>query len=153
MSESIQDRRFPRGALLGAAALIGLTIAAVAASRVSGLAPLPIVSGAPVETREYRFMDRQDGAVAVYAPDTDVLVHVVPPGTNGFLRSVLRGLARERKLESVGIQPPFRLTRWDDGRLSLDDPSTGRRIDDLAAFGPTNEAAFAILMSAGDSAP
>ena len=42
---------------------------------------------------------------------------------------------------------PFRLTRWSDGRLSLDDPATGRRIE-LDAFGPTNTAVFAHLMGA-----
>ena len=66
-------------------------------------------------------------------------MYVVAPGTNGFLRGVLRGLARERKLERSAIEPPFRLTRWADGRLSLEDPATGRRIDDLEAFGPTND--------------
>jgi putative photosynthetic complex assembly protein len=70
-------------------------------------------------------------------------------GTNGFVRGVLRGLARERRLNDVGAQPPFQLTRWSDGRLSLDDPATGRRID-LVAFGPTNAGAFAQLLTAPD---
>ena len=70
---------------------------------------------------------------------------MLPPGTNGFIRGVLRGLARDRKLQRIGTEPPFRLTRWVDGRLSLDDPATGRRIE-LGAFGPTNAAAFAGLL-------
>ena len=152
MSESVQDRRFPRSMLMGAAALIGVTILLVAAGRLGLVDIAPLASGTPVETREFRFMDRGDGAVSVYEATADHVVYVVQPGTNGFLRSVLRGLARERKREDIGIQPPFRLTRWDDGRLSLDDPSTGRRIDDLAAFGPTNEQAFGLLMSANGAA-
>ena len=40
------------------------------------------------------------------------------------------------------------LTRWADGRLSLEDRTTGRVIA-LDAFGPTNGEAFAQLLTAG----
>lgn len=153
VSASLDDRRFPLGTLLGAAALLAVTIGLVAASRLGVIETAPLAAGAPVASRELRFMDQADGTVAVIDVNADRLVFVVPPGTNGFLRSVLRGLARDRKLEAIGIQPPFRLTRWDDGRLSLEDPTTGRHIDDLGAFGPTNEAAFAQLMTAEGVAP
>jgi putative photosynthetic complex assembly protein len=69
----------------------------------------------------------------------------VAPGTNGFLRATLRGLATERKRESQGAEVPFRLTAFADGRLTLLDPVTGRLVD-LGAFGRTNEDAFAHLM-------
>jgi putative photosynthetic complex assembly protein len=69
------------------------------------------------------------------------------PGTNGFVRGVLRGLMRERKAESIGPTAPFRLTHWANGRLSLDDPSTGRHVD-LEVFGPTNAGAFAQILAA-----
>ena len=45
------------------------------------------------------------------------------------------------------MDPPFRLARWSDGRLTLEDPTTGRRIE-LGAFGPTNAEVFAELMQA-----
>jgi putative photosynthetic complex assembly protein len=77
------------------------------------------------------------------------LVDTLQPGTNGFVRGVLRGLVRERRAERIGPAPPFRLTRWADGRLSLDDPSTGRHVD-IEVFGPTNAGAFAdILIATG----
>lgn len=75
------------------------------------------------------------------------MVAVIPPGTNGFLRGSLRGLARERKRQGIGAGPAFRLVRWADGRLTLEDPAT-RRVIDLAAFGPTNSGAFADLLGA-----
>ncbi len=63
---------------------------------------------------------------------------------------MLRGLARERRARQVGTAPPFRLTRWADGRLSLDDVETGRHVD-LEVFGPTNAGAFAdILIASGN---
>jgi putative photosynthetic complex assembly protein len=89
--------------------------------------------------------------VLVYTNQDDRLVDTLQPGTNGFVRGVLRGLVRERRADHVGAAPPFRLTRWADGRLSLDDPSTGRHVD-LEVFGPTNAGAFAqILVASGRS--
>ena len=72
-------------------------------------------------------------------------VTVLAPGSNGFIRGVLRGLVRERKRRGIGAETPFRLSYLTDGRLLLADPATGRVID-LGAFGPTNTAAFARLL-------
>jgi putative photosynthetic complex assembly protein len=57
----------------------------------------------------------------------------------------LRGLARERRLGDIGAQPPFRLTRYAGGQITLTDISTGKQID-LGAFGSSNTEAFARLM-------
>jgi putative photosynthetic complex assembly protein len=54
----------------------------------------------------------------------------------------MRGLARERRQHSIGAAPPFRLTLWRNGMLSLVDTATGRTVE-LDGFGPTNRAAFA----------
>lgn len=141
------DRTFPRIALLSAGALIGLTLVAILTVRLSGGAPSQIPASTPVTSLELRFEDRSDGAIAIYELPQDSLLHVLDPGTNGFIRGVMRGFARERRSRSVGTEPPFELIRWADGRLSLNDPSTGRHVD-LGAFGPTNVAAFAQILLA-----
>ena len=41
----------------------------------------------------------------------------------------MRSLVRERYLKAQDSQTPFQLIRWADGRLTIDDPTTGRRID------------------------
>ena len=69
------------------------------------------------------------------------------PETNGFLRGTMRGLARERKRLGVSPAIPFDLIGRADGRLTLVDPGTGRRVD-LESFGPENAAVFAALMTA-----
>ena len=143
----IDSQPFPRGALLGAAALISVALLAAAAGRLAGTVTAETATAAPVQVRELWFRDRGDGAVFVYDARDQRLVQVLAPGSNGFLRGVLRGLARERRRQDLGPQPPFRLTRWDDGALSLEDLATGRRID-LQAFGPTNAEAFARLLTA-----
>ena len=71
---------------------------------------------------------------------------MLPPGQDGFVRIVLRNLARERIRQEQERHIPFRLTRWADGRLSVEDPTTGRRVD-LGAFGAVNAASFAKLMT------
>ncbi len=134
----------PRPALIGAAALIALTIVASAVGRITGVGTLASPSAALVESVELRFEDRADGAVVVRA-GAGATVTVLEPGSHGFVRGVLRGLARERRMSRIGPDEPFRLNRWADGRLSLDDPATGRHID-LGAFGPDNIAAFVRLM-------
>jgi len=147
MSGPATDEQVPRALLLSAAALIAFALLAAAGARISGLGTTHMPASKPLEIRELRFHDRSDGAVVVTDAASAREVEIIAPGTNGFVRGVLRGLARERKRQDLGMQAPFRLTRWVDGRLSLDDPATGRHVD-LEAFGPTNAGAFAQMLIA-----
>jgi putative photosynthetic complex assembly protein len=79
-------------------------------------------------------------------------VAVLAPGTNGFIRGVLRGLARDRRSRGISQEPAFRLAQWPDGRLSLEDLATGKRIE-LGSFGATNRAAFAQILASDEGAP
>ena len=152
MHDHHHDRPFPRGALIGAAALIGFSLLAVTLARFAGLGPVTEPMAPVVQSRELRFADRADGAVLVYDRQGDEVVDLVPPGSGGFVRGVLRALARERRLQGDGASTPFRLSRLADGRLTLEDLATGRVID-LKAFGHTNEGAFARLLSPGNATP
>jgi putative photosynthetic complex assembly protein len=104
----------------------------------------------PVETLMLHFADQPDGGVAVENAADGKVIYVVQPGTNGFIRATMRGLTRERIRSDVGEAPPFKLTHWNDGTLSLEDATIGRRIS-LEAFGPTNAQAFAQLFAAARS--
>ncbi|MDW8445235.1 MAG: photosynthetic complex assembly protein PuhC [Acetobacteraceae bacterium] len=74
---------------------------------------------------------------------------LVPPGEGGFVRATLRGLARERRMnEAGGAEVPFRVSVWEDGRLTLEDTATGRLVD-LGAFGQTQVQTFARLVATG----
>jgi putative photosynthetic complex assembly protein len=141
---------FPRGALLGAGALVTIAILAATTGRLTGIGASRTPDGTAVESRDLRFTDRSDGAVVITEAGSGRVVEVAQPGTNGFLRSTMRGLARDRKRRDIGEAAAFRLTRWADGRLSLEDEATGRRID-LGAFGPTNAGVFAHLMTGGSA--
>lgn len=146
-AQADQGDRIPRPAIMGAAGLVIVTILAAAGARLTGMGTVEVPPSTAVESRELAFADAADGSVVVRDAAGEVL-HVVAPGTNGFLRGVLRGLARERKLSGIGQGPPFLLTRWADGRLTLEDPETGRRLY-LGPFGSDNVQVFVQLLHAG----
>jgi putative photosynthetic complex assembly protein len=137
---------FPRAPLLGAIALIGLSLFAATATRVTGIGASKVPDAPTLEVRDFRFQDRSDGGISVFDAKDGRLVQIVAPGSNGFLRGTLRGLARERKRQGVDADQPFRLIGHADGRLTLEDPSTLRRVD-LESFGPTNALVFAQLLN------
>jgi putative photosynthetic complex assembly protein len=145
VSRSPAERAFPRAPLAGAGVLIAIVILLVAAARIAGPAEAEPSDTPAVEQRELVFEDRADGSVVVFDARSGAIIEAFPAGTNGFLRATMRGLARERRARGLGSEAPFRLAARADGRITLDDPATGRRVD-LAAFGRTNAAAFASLL-------
>ena len=145
MSDPFGARPFPRAPLLGAAGLILLALVLAAGGRLVGTGEAAIGERASI-VRDLRFADRSDGGIDVIDAALDRPLDVVMPGSNGFLRATLRGLARERKRHEGGPEIPFRLTAWSNGRLTLADPATGRTVD-LAAFGPTNAEVFGRLLT------
>ncbi len=137
---------FPRAPLIAVGGLLVATVLTVAAVRYTGIGVVRVADAPTVAVREFRFEDRSDGSIAVLDASSQAVVETVAPGTNGFLRGTMRGLARERKRQGIGSEMPFRMIGHADGRLTLEDPGTGRRVD-LGSFGPTNAAAFAGLMA------
>jgi putative photosynthetic complex assembly protein len=141
MSEAVAERMVPRGALLGAAALIGFSLVAAGLGRFTGVGTVRTDYATTVQTASFRFEDRSDGGISVIAPESDATIGVVPAGTDGFVRTVLRSLAFDRRRHGVGAGPAFVIAKWSDGHTTIDDPVTGRRVD-LAAFGAANMQAF-----------
>ena len=139
--------KVPREVLIFAAFLIAITIAGSLAARLSGFGRSAPPAAQAVQSLTLRFDDQQDGAVVVRRAGDGAAIYRMAPETNGFMRGTLRGLVRERRLSGLGDEAPFVLTHWNDGRLSLDDPATGRSIS-LEAFGETNAGAFAQLFQA-----
>lgn len=155
MSAHAHDRMAPPGAIALAGALILLSLLLVIAVRFNVVPPSPspadlrAQTGTPrIAERLLTFRDRRDGAVVVADAGTGATVAVIGREGSGFIRGVMRGLARERRQHHQGAEPPFRLTAWRDGELSLTDTATGRIIE-LGAFGPTNREAFARLLVSG----
>ena len=67
-------------------------------------------------------------------------------GVDEEVALALRALARERKIRGLDGSQPFLLIGRADGRLTLEDPATGQRID-LESFGPMHAGTFARLLA------
>lgn len=142
---AIDHEPFPKGALYAAGSLIALSLIAAAVGRYQNLNPPPdAVISAPVPNQvlKLRFRDEPDGSVIVSNADTGATLDVISPGEDAFVRAVMRGFVRDRKLRKFGAEIPFNLSLYPNKRLTMSDPTTGKEID-LRAFGPTNEGAFA----------
>jgi putative photosynthetic complex assembly protein len=152
MSEAVVDRMVPRGALLGAAALVAFALAAAGLGRLTGAGTVRVDYTTMVERADFRFEDRADGGIAVIAPESGALLGVVPAGTDGFVRTVLRSFAFDRQRHGVDAAPTFMIARWSSGQATIDDPATGRRVD-LAAFGGANRQAFEHVLAMRGKTP
>lgn len=151
MSDPFNNQNMPTGLLVAVFSLLGFTLLAVAAfTTLHGPAPLEVDYDGSV-SRDLRFVDLGAGEVGIYAWPEGQQIATLPPGQENFIRGVMRGLARERRGIGVGDDVPFRVTQLGDGRMTLQDPATGRVLL-LDAFGPTNSGSFKNLITAGKAA-
>ncbi|RFO97046.1 photosynthetic complex assembly protein PuhC [Rhodoferax lacus] len=140
MSTLNAPRAFNPMLLLAAAALSSLLL--VVFARWNG-APAPQFDSPVTHSRALMFEDTASGAVSVRDMSSGAQVALFE-GEQGFVRGVLRAMARERKLQSADRHAPLLLQNHADGSLSLYDASTGERIH-LESFGHTQRETFARL--------
>ncbi len=133
------------GALVGLAILLAL---------VGGKDYSRVLPSADAVARSARlwFSDAPGGVVIVSDAASGATVASLSPGKGGFIRVTLRSMASDRQRRGLGAEAPFSLIRTTGGKLVLSDPETGR-IMALDAFGPTNAAAFAMLLDRTGGAP
>jgi putative photosynthetic complex assembly protein len=151
------DPTIPKEALI-AAGLLLLVVLGLTGAVTSGLMPQegnPELSRAaanvvPAEQRNLHFTDREDGAVVVSDAESGETVKVIGYGEEGFTRATLRRLAKQRGAKGIGSEPPFTLTLWDNGALSLLDPETGEAAE-IHGYGADHSAAFADLLEGANS--
>jgi putative photosynthetic complex assembly protein len=128
--------------------LLLVTLIGVGFARIQGYSAQQ-ADAATVWQRDLIFTDGPEGTVLVIDAHSKKEIAKFE-GEQGFLRSTLRALVRERRREGMGAETPLNLIGRADGRLTLLDPSTHQRID-LEAFGPANAAVFANLRLAGEA--
>lgn len=143
--QEVPERRNSRFPAIAVALLLMGTFITIGVSRLQG--NTQEVTAEPArKIRLLRFVDQPDGAVAAIDATSGELVQRFE-GEQGFLRGTLRAMARQRKLNGVGVgaAEPFELILHADGRLTLHDPATGTKIA-LESFGSSNVGVFARLI-------
>lgn len=143
----------PPWALWAAGALIlgSLLFAAVASQ--GGYGAVRLAAPVAVESRLLILESRGDGSVGVYDPAAGERrpIALIAQEDAGFIGGVLRALERDRRAHSVPVRglsaPPYELSRSAEGRLSLFDAETGRRIE-IGGFGRTHYETFFTLLRA-----
>lgn len=148
MTDAIDNRPFPRSALIAAGLLVSASITAATLARLYDLGATRFTPGPVLDQRDLIFSDTADGSVRVADASDGRVVDVLAPGSSGFVRVVLHGLARERMLAGIQPEVPFQLRKFSDGTTVIEDSATGRIVN-VGAFGPENTQAFAPLLTKG----
>jgi len=150
MSADMKSRdreRIPRALLRGMLALVLITLAGVTALRLADVPPTAQPPAAAVaESARVVLTGTAGEGVDVRDPESGALLTRLAPGRDGFVGGVIRVLQFERAKHEVAGNPPVDIIRWDDGRYSLFDPSTGWRME-FQGFGQENLAQVARLLS------
>ena len=129
------------------ALIVLIALIATLSARLTGYKPQSVEPSPAMETRSLVFTDIGDGFIEIHDAFDDALLLRIGPGEEAFLRSVVRGLARQRRAIADRRDVPFELARLEDGRLVISDAISGERIQ-LDAFGEPNLAVFSDLLSA-----
>lgn len=140
MNDSTQEV-IHRHAVKAAGVLIALTVVFAAVIRFTGSADVYAPEGEPVASAELHFTDEPGGVVAVFDANTGARLIEYGENEGVFVRSVMRSIARQRRMRGEGPQMPVRLFELADGQLWLIDDVSGVDLY-LGAFGPDNTGAF-----------
>ena len=101
-----------------------------------------------VASRELHFYDTSDGKILI-TDKNGVNISVVG-GEGGFMRAVMRSLAKDRITMGVGPEQPFKLVVNKKGLISIVDPVTGNKVD-VSSFGQTNAEIFTNLLLSSEN--
>ena len=147
MGDPFKNRSVPKAALVGAAALVGVSLVLTTAHTQFGFGAGIHGPGDIVETRNLVFEDGSAGRIMVKDAETGSLIADYPPGGGQFVRNLVRIMAKDRLAAGGGHAEPFTLALREGGYLSITDPVTEVTVE-LNAFGRDNIAAFAGLLHA-----
>jgi putative photosynthetic complex assembly protein len=112
------------------------------------LPPKPVI----VQTRDLRFLPAGGTSLNVVDHKSGEQLKHATEDTASFMTTLVKGLVFERRRRELEQGAPYRLNQWSDGRLSLVDLMTDQHIE-LVAFGRTNAATFAGLLTQGKPTP
>jgi putative photosynthetic complex assembly protein len=130
-------------------AMLALVLTVLALVTIARVTDRPLIATPPegeiVVSREVILAGDMSGSATVHNLD-GTLVADLTPDQGGFISGVWRVVLRERTKHRVALDGPVVLIRRDNGRVEIQDPSTGWGAD-LMGFGADNARAFARLLA------
>lgn len=126
------------------ASLLAVIVLLIANYVQSGKVEHPVDADV-VAKKILHFRDLPNGSVGVISADNGQMIAQIE-GQAGFVRGILRALARDRRIRQISSDDAFELVSRSDGRLTLIDLATKNRID-LESFGKDNAAEFAAFLN------
>ncbi len=127
-----------------AVACCGLALASL--GKFTGIGAERVLNGAVVATYNVSMMVEADDAVALRSVETGQIIVGFDKGHGGFLRGAIRAFGLKRNQMKIAPAAPFVVTRWESGRITLNDPATNHQVP-VDAFGPMVTKMFAPLVS------
>ncbi len=142
--------RESRPLLIGAAALILLTLVSVGWIRLSEPVTERSARQMPQRVYELSFNDLGDDRLAVVDAGSDETLGIIEPGGEGLIRGALRGLNRTRDRRGLPVAAPYQLVVWDSGRVTLSDLETDRHVP-LDAYSLSADGVLSTLVRLKDA--
>ena len=138
----------PRGALVGAAIMIGFTVTAITTSRHYDVGRLTVQTAQAGERRMLIFEPLPNGEMMVLSEHRKPIAHLVIEGDT-FAMAAVRALAMQRNDREFAGEFRLLVQRDEAGHVELADPDTGRTVK-LQGFGQASARAFARYLDAAD---
>jgi putative photosynthetic complex assembly protein len=129
--------------IIASVACLALALASLA--RFTGIGAERIDHGNAVATYPVTIMVDAKDAVAMKSIDTGQVIVGFDKGHGGFLRNTIRAFDLKRHQMNIEPQAPYIVTRWESGRITLNDPATGHQVP-VDSFGPMVTKMFAPLV-------
>lgn len=130
--------------IIGAICFLGLSF--VALGKLTGLGVERVDNGIALQTYQVTMMIEANETVALRSHETGSVIVGFDRGRGGFLRNAIRAFGLKRNQMNVPSQTPFVVTRWESGRITLNDPATNHQVP-VDAFGPMVTKMFAPLVA------
>lgn len=129
--------------IIGVICFLGLLF--VCLGKFTGLGVENVENGSMVQTHQVTMMIEADDTVALRSHESGAIVAGFDRGRGGFLRNAIRAFGLKRNQMKIPPQTPFVVTRWESGRITLNDPATNHQVP-VDAFGPMVTKMFAPLV-------
>lgn len=140
----MSDIRVPRGALIGAAVLVGSVMATITAARHYDMGRMELHAVTPDQARALVFRPQDNGEMLVFDREGREVTRLVIEGDT-FTMAAVRALAMQRPGRDDDEEYALVIRRDAAGHVELADPETGRAVR-IEGFGEASFRKFAAYL-------